>query len=319
MTQKLTKTNAIGAEQSDVLVVGCGYLGKVVARLAQCGGAKVTVTTRSRLNAADFDRQGWTPELCDWTNRSSLGFLRDRFESSDPRVLIAVSYDRHSNQSRHESQVGGLRNLLGVLPPRAKICYISTTGVYHQMGGAWVDENSPTRPTRLGGRVHLEAETLFRRHRPSSPWMILRLAGIYGPRRVPRVADVLQGRPIASTEHGFLNLIHVQDAARAVMASWSTMEAQCDTGHHESWHPTLSRRLYVVSDDQPVIRGEFYREVARQAGVKAPQFVSPSPESPASMRSESNKRVWNRRMKHQLLRDLDFPDYRIGLANLIAG
>lgn len=291
----------------------------MVARFSQSGGARhptprVYATTRSLEKAAYFESCSWTPVLLDWTDRRSCRMLHKQLgerSSQNIRVLISVSYDRRSSQARHESQVGGLENLLEVLPDDARICYISTTGVYHQSDGRWVDETSPTRPNREGGKVHLAAESLVRRRGANTRWIILRLSGIYGPGRVPRAADVVAGRPIASSEDGFLNLIHVRDAAQTVFASWNRMS---------SWPPDSSenkRRLYVVSDDQPVVRGEFYREIARQTKVDPPVFIEPPSDAPVKMRSDSNKRIWNRRMKTDLLPFLDFPDYRSGLASVL--
>jgi nucleoside-diphosphate-sugar epimerase len=197
--------------------------------------------------------------------------------------------------------VGGLGNLLKVISPETHICYISTTGVYHQRDGSWVDENSPTRPNREGARVHLEAEELLRRLRPNCPWTILRLAGIYGPGRVPRVAKVMDGRPIVATQSGFLNLIHVEDAAQAVLGTWSGPK----------------RRLYVLGDDHPVIRSEFYREIARRCNAPPPCFMEPTADVCGPVRSESNKRVWNRRMKRDLVAKLKYPSFREGLASIL--
>lgn len=253
-------------------------------------------TTRNASKAAWMGSRGIKPLTADWTDKRTL---RDLPEVD--QILVAVSYDRFSCHSRYDSQVGGLRNLLLSVSPDADICYISTTGVYHQTHGGWVDETSPTHPTRDGGRAHLRAEELLRRLRPNSPWTILRLAGIYGPRRIPRVADVIAGRPIASPENGFLNLIHVDDAADAVMAAWSKSK----------------RRLYVVSDDSPVVRGEFYREIACRCGAPAPSFIEPRSDAPERMRSESNKRIWNRRMKRDLVAKLRYPTYREGLASVL--
>jgi nucleoside-diphosphate-sugar epimerase len=115
------------------------------------------------------------------------------------------------------------------------------------------------------------------------------------------VADVTAGRPIASFEDGFLNLIHVSDAATAVIQSWN-----------QHSHP-----LYLVSDDQPVRRGEFYREIARQTGSPEPQFVPPRSESAKSARSDSNKRIRNTRMKSDLIPHLRYPTYREGLADVL--
>ena len=236
------------------------------------------------------------PLIADWTRAGGLADLPEV-----DRVLVSVSYDRGSGTSRFESQVGGLRRLLQKLPATTDVCYISTTGVYHQTGGRWVDENSPARPRREGGQAHLRAESLLHRYRPHGPWTILRLAGIYGPGRVPRAADVIAGRPIRSAESGNLNLIHVQDAAAAVAASWEHAR----------------QRLYVVADDEPVLRGNFYREIARQCGAPPPTFTPPESDSTSGSRSDSDKRVWNRRMKRDLVPRLRFPTYREGLRDVL--
>ena len=117
----------------------------------------------------------------------------------------------------------------------------------------------------------------------------------------PEPKDVIAGRPIPSPQHGFLNLIHVEDAADAVMAAWSRSRYG----------------LYVVSDDCPVIRGEFYREIARQCRAPSPRFIEAAGDSPVRMRSESNKRIWNRRMKRDLIARLRYPTYREGLASIL--
>jgi nucleoside-diphosphate-sugar epimerase len=298
--------------KSDVLVVGTGYLGTQVARLARLEGARVFATTRRTDRFASLAAAGLHPVRYDWTERSSEGNLPLSQLSVAPRILISVSYDRKCRHSRYESQVGGLRNLLQVLPSDARICYISTTGVYHQSDGRWVDETSPTHPDREGGRVHLQAESMLHAMRPECPWSVLRLAGIYGPGRVPRAADVIAGRPIESPELGFLNLIHVRDAASAVLASWRHLSEFAQ-------RPAvgMQSRLYVVGDDSPVLRGDFYREIARQCGVGAARVGGPVPGAPVQMRSNSNKRVWNRKLRRDLLPSLIFPDYRRGLADLL--
>ena len=278
------------------LIFGCGYLGLRIASLVIREGNEVWATTRQTAKKRDLVSKGIRPIIADWTDRRTLAALPEV-----DRIVVCVSYDRQSNRSRLDSQVGGLRNLLQAISPKTTICYISTTGVYHQLGGQWVDEASPTHPTREGGRVHLMAEELLHRLRPNSDWTVLRLAGIYGPSRVPRAADVIAGRPITSPQDGFLNLIHVDDAAKTVRAAWQRPK----------------QRTYVVSDDQPVLRGDFYQEIARQTGAATPRFAPPTAGSSISMRSESNKRIWNRRMKRDLLSKLQFPTYREGLASIL--
>jgi nucleoside-diphosphate-sugar epimerase len=304
-------------DNTDVLVVGTGYLGQEVAKLAARQGAKVYATTRGRDRFDSLAKSGFHPIRLDWTDPATFRNLPLSQLPAGFRVLVSVSYDPRNGPGRYDSQVGGLRNLLGLLPGDVRLCYISTTGVYHQTDGRWVDETSPTHPDRLGGRVHLQAEDLLHASRPFSRWNILRLAGIYGPGRVPRVADVLAGRPIVSPASGFLNLIHVHDAARAVMAAWRKM-AEPSADDRYAGHPIgIQSRLYVVGDDSPVVRGDFYREIATQCNVAPPTFESPQSDAPVRQRSSSNKRVWNRKLRRELLSRLTFPDYRCGLADVL--
>ncbi len=293
-TQSPTGSTFRAEKAPRVLVFGCGYLGSRVAIACRNAGDEVFATTRSEEKAKCLFSQGIVPIVADWSDSRTLR----RLPKVD-RLLVAVSYDHRGGSDRYESQVGGLQRLLRLVGPETRVCYISTTGVYHQTDGSWVDESSPTRPTREGGRVHLDAESLLWRMRPQAPSTILRLAGIYGPGRIPRAADVIAGRPLESPEHGYLNLIHVDDAVQVVRACW---EKNCS-------------RMYVVADDQPLARGDFYREIARQTRSPQPTFVAPGPHPAPRSRSESNKRIWNRRMKRDLVSQLQFPTYRQGLVN----
>ena len=160
------------------------------------------------------------------------------------------------------------------------------------------------KPTRDGGKAHLRAEKLLPEKLGPTGYRILRLSGIYGPDRVPRAADVIAGRPIASPADGYLNLIHVDDAASAVMAAWRLKAGQ--------GHPT-----YVISDDSPVIRRQFYQQIADQCGAVSPTFVEPGSDSAVRFRSETNKKVRNRRMKEDLAFTLQFPTYQQGLADVL--
>jgi len=287
-----------------LLIVGCGYLGKRVAAAAERKGWRVLGS--SRRDRPIDPTLPYTPIQIDWNDSRTLQSL-----PAVDAVVVAVSYDRTSGVDREESQVGGLRRLLKAIPGRADqpsrlpdVLYISTTGVYHQRGGQWVDESSPTHPLRDGGAAHLRAEAVLRQQLgEDSPWTILRMAGLYGPGRVPRAADVIAGRPIASPPLGHLNLIHIEDAAAVTVAALERPGR---------------RRLYVVSDDRPVIRGDFYRQIAMQAGAPEPRFVEPPAGSGVQVRSGTDKRVWNRRMKRDLMPRLLFPTCREGLRDVLA-
>ena len=319
MTEKLSIS-----DESPVLVVGTGYLGRSVAALARSSGSPVIATTRDPKRAQRLSEAGLVGTVFDWNRplNDAKGSLLDKLPllSDNGRVLISVSYDARAGLSRYEAQVQGLRRLLDILPLGARICYISTTGVYHHRDGRWVDETTPAHPSRPGGRVHLQAEQLFHRLRPREDWSILRLAGIYGPNRVPRVADVRAGKPLSVDPDSYINLIHVHDAARAVIASWQAMANKSERMGLNGAKTVsgLNARRYVVGDDRPVTRGEFYREVARQCRVAEPQFDSSLATTSAASRRAGNKRVSNRKMKRELLHSLRYPDFRSGLADVLA-
>jgi nucleoside-diphosphate-sugar epimerase len=312
---------------SSTLIVGCGYLGNrvAIALKTRFCDSRVFATTRSPGRASELAKAAIEPILADWTDRRTLTQL-----PRCSRVLVAVSYDSRSGKTREESQVGGLRNLLDFLPHDTDICYISTTGVYHQTDGSWVDESSPARPRAEGGLAHLRAESLLHSHRPSGKWTILRLAGIYGPGRVPRAADVIAGRVIEGPHAGYLNLIHVEDAADAVIAGWALESIGAPKQQVRAVQGQSRRqRLYAVADDLPVIRRAFYEQIAKQAGVAPPRFStestavgssSPKPSSRSaaflSSRSGSNKRIWNRRFRRDLMPRLRYRNYIDGLSAL---
>ena len=304
--------NARLSRETDVLVVGTGYLGKRVALKSAQLGYRVYATTRSRTRLDELHREGFQPFQVDWNDSRTLATVAKSNFARNLRVLVAVSYDSQSRFARYESQVVGLRRLLQVLPDDAKICYISTTGVYHQNGGVWVDETSPTFPPRDAARVHLQAEQELHRQRPFGHWRVLRLAGIYGPGRVPRAKDVIAGRPVDANPKSFLNLIHVDDATRAVLASWESM------GMDDVCRPSMQHRLFLIADDAPVSRGNFYQEIARRYHAAPPKFVTPNERTNPRRRTGTNKRVCNWKMRQQLLPTLDYPDYLCGLASSLS-
>lgn len=197
------------------LIIGGGYLGGRVARLWRDAGREVYVVTRSDARAARLEEEGLRPVVADITQADSL----ERLPPAET-LLFAVGYDRSSRSTLHEVYVAGLKNVLKVVVGQVeRFVYISTTGVYGQGEGEWVDEDSPCRPTRPGAVAHLEAERLLQTADLPRQAVILRLAGIYGPDRLPRKADLVAGQPIEGAKRGWINLIHVDDAASIVAST----------------------------------------------------------------------------------------------------
>jgi nucleoside-diphosphate-sugar epimerase len=283
------------------LVIGCGYLGERVARRWLDAGHTVVIATRSEGRAEAFRRRGYQATIADVTRPETLRQL-----PAAESVLFAVGFDRASHNSIQEVYAGGVRNLLAALPAETgRFIYISTTGVYGPASGEWVDEVTPPDPKREGGRASLAAEEAISEHPLGLRSVVLRLAGIYGPGRIPFIRELRTGEPIPARTSGWLNLIHVDDAAEVVVAADALNSIQ------------NSPRLYCVSDGQPVERGEFYSELARQLGAQPPRFVEPNPDSPHAARAETNRRIDNARMLAELRVTLTYSDYRAGLANAV--
>ncbi len=283
------------------LIFGCGYLGERAARLWRNVGELVAVVTRRMERAGELADKGYRVVVANVSRPESLTNL-----PSADAVLFAVGYDRTAEDSIEEVYAGGVQNVLNAIRRVAqRFIYISTTGVYGPAGGEWVDERTPPNPRREGGRASLAAELILAGHALGANSVILRLAGLYGPGRIPFIQELRAGKPIPAPSHGYVNLIHVDDAAAAVVA----------TDHMPAFND--GPRVFCVSDGCPVKRGEFYREVARLIGAPPPQFVEPDPQSPRAARAAADRRVGNARMLEELDVKLAYPDYHAGLAAIL--
>ena len=286
------------------LIFGCGYLGERIARRWQTDGADVHVATRSTRRAASLQDAGYQTLVADVTRLDTLQDLPPA-----DTVLFAVGYDRTQTNSIHQVYAGGVQNVLASLTAGIKqFIYISSTGVYGPADGDWVDELTPPNPVRDGGRASLAAEQAAYSSRFGTNAIILRLAGIYGPGRIPYLDKLQAGQPIAAPSEGWLNLIHVDDATAIVLAAESWMAG-------ESTGP--GPHTFCVSDGAPVVRGDFYREVAQQLGAPEPNFSKPDKASPAAARAAANKRIRNKKMISTLNPRLSYPTYREGLKSIL--
>jgi nucleoside-diphosphate-sugar epimerase len=278
------------------LIVGCGYLGRRVGRLLARRGERVLGTTRSEARAAELRAWGIEPVLADVLDPGSLRAL----PPSD-RALYCVGFDRSAGVALRTVYVDGLRNVLERLAgSTGRLVYASSTGVYGQDDGGWVDEDSATEPRHEAGCVGLDAETLARGvgAERGVPVVVLRFSGLYGPGRILRRSSLLNGEPITGDPRKFLNVIHIDDAAEATVAA-------LDRG--------IAGGIYLVTDDRPVAREEFYNLAAVHLGAPAPRFETPAEGTPEARRESANKRVSNRRMRVKLGVELSYPDITTGI------
>jgi nucleoside-diphosphate-sugar epimerase len=260
----------------------------------------VYVVTRSQERAEKFAKLGYNTIIADVCRPETL----DELPPAET-ILFSVGCDRRDGRTVYETYVNGLGNVLNALPENAgRIIYISTTGVYGrtERAGDVVDETTPPAPQSEGGIASLAAERLLRTRRSGvgKQSVILRLAGIYGPARIPFLAELAVGKPVPAPAEGYLNLIHVEDAAAAVIAA-------------EECYIREGPALYCVSDGCPVARRDFYAELSRCVGGPPPQFCRADPQSRRAQRATSSKRVSNAHMLRELRIHLSYPTYREGL------
>ena len=288
------------------LIIGCGYLGERVARNWLDNGYETWVLTRSEERAARLAESGLNPLIGDVLDLGSL----QKFPQVET-ILFAVGFDRASKRSKRTVYVEGLRNVLKENRGKfQRIVYISSTSVYGQDNGEFVDEFSAASPSEENGCICRDAEAVvsepFRRadqDARTGEAVVLRLAGIYGPGRLlAREQQLRRGGLLSGNPDAWLNLIHVEDAVQAVLAAE-------DRGR--------AGETYLVCDDQPIRRREYYAALASQLGIVPPGFEEVAADAPE--RRRFNKRCVNRRMREELCVKLQSPTVIEGLRHLFEG
>ncbi|MFK7736764.1 MAG: sugar nucleotide-binding protein [Pirellulaceae bacterium] len=278
-----------------LLIVGCGYVGKRVAKLARASGYEVFALTRSDERISELESEGCRPIVGSWHSPESLAGLPE-FDA----ILVAIPH-REEADLGELTHVRGLENLSAAVgDSQPRIVYLSTTGVFGECSGEKLNEDSPATPTRLGPKIALAAE----QHLTSTlagRATIIRLAGIYGPDRVPLAAKLRAGEPLSVPLEGYLNLVHVDDIARVTLQVIETK---------------MRSDLYLLSDGQPVLRRDFYMHLAKLCRTSQPTFCQPSADSPKARRATS-KCIDPSRIVSEIDYSFLFPSYREGLENAL--
>ena len=280
-----------------LLVFGMGYTAQAVHRALDPSQARCVVgTTRSHDRAATLRDRGIDMRLfpgdelaSDLATASHVLVTAGPAEGRDP-VLAQLAEAFVANAARLD-WVG----------------YLSTTGVYGDHCGGWVDEETPPAPSTRRGRDRLAAEHawlgLHRDH--GLPVHIFRLPGIYGPGRGP-FAKVRAGTARRIVKPGqVFSRIHVHDLADALVRSMR----RPDPG-----------RVYNICDDEPAPPQDVIAHAAKLLGLPLPPEIpfEAADLSPMARNFYSeSKRVDNARMRRELGDALRYPSYRDGLAAIL--
>lgn len=270
---------------SSLLIFGHGYTGSRFGNFMRAKGWDVTGTTRE---GADGHIK-WPGESMDQAIENATHLL----------ICIAPDIDGDPVLEKLRNQIAyGKFDWVG---------YLSTTGVYGDHGGGWVDEKTPLDPATMRGRHREIAEMQWRglHYSHNLPVHIFRLAGIYGPGRGP-FTKVKNGtaRRIIKPDQVF-SRAHVDDIVQVLYASINAPNPF---------------RIYNVCDDDPAPPQDVIAEAARLLNLPIPPAIPyDTAELTPMARSfyAESKKVSNDRIKTELGVKLIHPDYRAGLKALL--
>jgi len=281
-----------------LFIFGLGYSAEVLARRLLPLGWRVVGTTRDAAKARRLQVLGVEPIL--WPAPSPEHPVAEALGQATHLLSSVGAVAAGDPVLQAESAT-----IAQVAPRLTWAGYLSTTGVYGDHGGGWVDEDTALAPTTERGRWRLQAERAWAAI-PALPIHHFRLAGIYGPGRGPFL-KVRDGSARLILKDGqFMSRIHVEDIATVLAASMAR---------------PAPGRAYNVCDDLPSAPEDVLREAARLLDLPPPPAVrfEEAEMSPIArgFYSES-KRVRNGRIKDELGVRLAYPTYREGLRAILA-
>jgi nucleoside-diphosphate-sugar epimerase len=266
-----------------ILIAGCGYVGTAAADLFHAAGWEVQGWTQSDESAARLTEKPYPVIAVDVANPREIGRHSENFD-----VVIHCASTRGGDVDLYrQTYLAGARNLsqrfLG-----STILFTSSTSVYAQHDGSWVNEESETKPASETGQILLETEKIVRR----AGGLVARLAGIYGPRRAAMLRKFLEGEAVIDPENDrYVNQVHRDDIAAALFLLVN--------------RPAAAGEVYNVVDDQPMLQSDVYRWLSGKLSRPLPPIAK---STSASKRGRSNKRVSNTKLR-QLGWVPDYPTF----------
>ena len=290
-----------------VFIAGCGYVGSALAEQLKNKGFRVGALTRNEERAAELRELGLDEVVvADLDSRE----WHDKLNLKYRAVVNCVSSAGGGLAGYQKSYVEGQRSLLEwaqVAQPEI-ICYTSSTSVYPQSDGVWVDETASTEPSTETSALLLEAEQMLLQSEsfPGKAF-VLRLAGIYGPGRHYLIDQIKGGETVLAGEgRHHLNLIHRDDAVSGIMA---VIESKQD----------FAGGIYNLCDGQPYIQSDIVRWVAASLSVNCPSF-DPEMKTARMLRRKGkspDRKISNKKLIETTSWRAKFPNFKAGYKALL--
>ncbi|MCG8316349.1 MAG: SDR family oxidoreductase [Pseudomonadales bacterium] len=273
-------------QDKKVLLAGCGELGLYLGCLLQEHGFDVTGLKRTPVEEPPF------PLICaDLMDVDSLQPLASQYDF----IVYTATPDAVTPDGYQAAYVTGLRHLLtATATPKEKLLLVSSTGVYGQSAGEWVNEESVTEPSRFSGKILLESEALAQELCPVTT--IVRFSGIYGPGRLRNIRKARQGSQVIENPPQYTNRIHCDDCV-GVLAFLIA----------EQLNGVELAPVYLASDCDPAPEHEVLDFIAQTLNIDSPPREIPADSEVVTL----NKRCSNKRLL-QLGYEFHFPSYKDG-------
>jgi nucleoside-diphosphate-sugar epimerase len=285
----------------DITIVGCGDIGRRVAQACLDRGRRVSGWVRSETSMQALAERGIP----------ALKIDLDRPLSAAPPLGDELYYFAPPpNTGRRESRVARLIEGLDPAAAPRRVVYLSTSGVYGDCAGAWIDETRPPAPLADRAWRRLDGENRWRAwsRRSGGELVILRVAGIYGPGKLPR-ARLESGRPmVAEADSPITNHIHTLDLVQICLAAMAR---------------GVPGEVYNVSDGHPGSMSGYFNAVADFLGLPRPPVISlqqAQQELTPGMLSYlgESRRLDNRKLIEELGVTLRYPTLAEGLPDCLA-
>lgn len=286
----------------DILILGCGYVGQHTGRKLADADHAVYGTVRSAEAAEGLIKSNIKPVLI-----SEINDILDTNELQNITHIIDSIPLEKSGTGLINPQQSFVPELIKKAPKLRWVGYLSTTGVYGDSGGEWVNEDTPTNPTSERGKQRLVAEKTWLKNFANTE--IFRISGIYGPGRnlLPTLAKGGYTAIKWDKPH-YSNRIHVDDIADALIAAIEKPKPG---------------RIVNLADDMPYPHADYVSELCTAAGFPPPILITPNEaRSKLSLSAldffMDNKRISNKKLHNELLPKLKYPSFREALGGLIS-
>jgi nucleoside-diphosphate-sugar epimerase len=236
-------------------IIGCGYLGSKVALELKKRKVHVTATTRTPSRLEEIAQVAQKGALIPFSpdEKDFLPIL----EAND-LILVSIaagSMENYDSAYRITAQI--FRQIAKKIGPK-KLFYTSSTSVYGDNAGKWVDETSERLANTEQGKILIEAEDTYLSLEEYG-WQVslVRLAEIYGPgREISKKVAAMAGRPLPGNGHQYTNMVHIDDCVGGILYL---------NDHHLTG-------IYNLADEDHPLRKNFYQEVAQKHHLKAPTW-----------------------------------------------